>query len=37
MRIYFIKTIIIGSDNGLVLTKQQAIIWANDGLLSVES
>ena len=22
----------IGSDNGLALTKRQAIVWANDGL-----
>ena len=26
---------IIGSDNGLVPVKRQAIIWTNDGLLSI--
>ena len=25
---------IIGSDKGLVLTRRQAIIWSNDGLIT---
>ena len=27
-----VKEAIIGSDNGLVPTKQQTIIWTNDGM-----
>ena len=35
MHICVAKLIIIGSDNGLSPGRRQAIIWANDGILSI--
>ena len=35
MRICFSKLTNIGSDNGFMLTRQQAIIWTNDGILLI--
>ena len=37
MHIYISKLSITGSDNGLSLAQNQAIIWTNDGILSIRT